>query len=214
MTEPTPIPSEMSTLPLITLAPEGDVILDICDSPATSDDTDHPRTQYRVASQVLCTASPVFRTMFSKTSPFEEAASLHDPARTTPITMKLEDDSVAFEVVLNVLHLRNQHVEKQPALPTLLVIAKITDKYQLYEALMFVTDSWYTMIKESNATLLEKVMLAWAFHYEELFHETTREVLKSAICFDSCHILSNGTTHASLSDCLPECLDSMCSVCP
>jgi hypothetical protein len=218
MPETTPTPSEMSTPPLITLAPEGDVILDICDLPAPSNDTDSPRTQYRVASQALCAASPVFRMMFSKTSPFEEATSLHDPSRTVPITVKLEDNSVAFEVVLNVLHFRNRHVEKQPALPMLLVIAKITDKYQLYEALMFVTDSWYTIIKESDVTLLEKVTLAWAFRYEELFRETTREILKSVeLSFSSFPyvvVIGDSVTISYLSEYFPECLTSMHCGCP
>ncbi|KAF8253270.1 hypothetical protein K440DRAFT_657273 [Wilcoxina mikolae CBS 423.85] len=191
--QPTPTPSEMITPPLITLAAEGDVILDISESSAT----DYPRTQYLVASQVLSAASPVFRTMFSKSSPFEEAQKLHDPNRKMPITVALEDDPAAFEVVLNVLHFRNRRVEKQPDLPMLLAIAKISDKYQLYEALMFITDTWYTTVQESDASLEKKTALAWAFHYEDLFRETTREIIKS--------VTGSGRLVIG-SGCLPECL--------
>jgi len=207
MSEPTPTSSETSARPLITLAPEGDVILDISDSPATSDYNDHPHTQYLVASQVLCVASPVFRTMFSKTSPFEEAASLYDPTRTMPITVTLEDNPGAFEIVLDVLHLRNRHVERQLQLPTLLAIAKISDKYQLYEALMLVTDLWRTTIMNMDAALPEKVILAWAFRYEGLFRETTREILKQSFYVRRHRlVLVQGFSLTWLSECLPECL--------
>ncbi|KAF8532964.1 hypothetical protein BDD12DRAFT_867688 [Trichophaea hybrida] len=201
--QPTLTPSEMITPSFITLAAEGDVILDISESPAS----DCPRTQYLVASQVLSAASPVFRTMFSKTSPFEEAQKLHDPNRNMPITVALEDDPAAFEVVLNILHFRNRRVEKQPDLPRLLAIATISDKYQLYEALMFVTNSWYTAIKELDASLEKKALLAWAFHYEDLFHETTGEIIRHVNDFGRL-TMGFGMVSAGpmLSEYLPECL--------
>jgi len=76
---------------------------------------------------------------------------------------------------------------------------------------MFITNSWYTIIKESDVTLLEKVTLAWTFRYEELFRETTREILKvvELSCLDSPYVLGDSATIWYLSECLPECLIGM-----
>ncbi|KAF8253277.1 hypothetical protein K440DRAFT_625186 [Wilcoxina mikolae CBS 423.85] len=199
----------MFTPPLITLAPEGDIILDICDS-FSSDDTSPARIRFLVASQILCTSSPVFLTMLSKTSPFSEAAKLHDLTRKIPITISLsDDDPTAFSVVLNILHLRNRAVQKHPPrLRTLLAIMDISDKYQLYEALMFVTDLWCAGISRMDLPLLEKIMLAWAFRYEAMFREATRDVLLQSHCVtDGSLVLLEDFRMAVLKECLPECLN-------
>ncbi|KAF8532963.1 hypothetical protein BDD12DRAFT_901038 [Trichophaea hybrida] len=204
-----PKPTKKFTPPLITLAPDGDIILDICNS-FSSDDTSPAGIRFLVASQILCTSSPVFLTMLSKTSPFSEAAKLHDPTRKVPITISLSDDNpTAFSVILNILHLRNRVVQKHPPRrPTLLAIMDISDKYQLYEALMFVTHSWCAGISRMDLPLLEKIMLAWAFRYEAMFRDATRDLLLQSHCVTGGNLVlvQDFRMAAVLKECLPECL--------
>jgi hypothetical protein len=201
---PQPIP------PLITLAPEGDVLLDICDSSPANENTNHRSAQYLVASQVLCAASPVFSKMFSRASPFAEAVSLRDQSRQQPVTVELDDNPGAFQVVLNTLHFRNRHVTKVAPLRTMLAIAKIIDKYHLHEALMLLTNSWQTAAKNMDVPLPEKLIMAWAFRYEELFTEATSWILQRGSWVPGLGLVfQEEGVQIVLSECLPECLIGM-----
>lgn len=102
----------------------------------------------RVASQVLCTVSPVFNAMFSPSSVYSESISIRRAAinPTRPAIRRLEEDDAdaAVEVLRALHHKYSQSIFScRVSIDLLLRIAKFADKYQLAEALELKAKEWF-----------------------------------------------------------------------
>ncbi|KAI5842905.1 hypothetical protein DFP73DRAFT_552675 [Morchella snyderi] len=122
----------------VEISPHGDVILELRFK--------RGQARFRVSSQVLCLASPVFRAMLGPHSSFREACELrtHTANAAEPYVLPLEDDDPeALAIVLFALHLQNAKLptfikEKR----TIWNMAIICDKYDCTAAFSVWVDGW------------------------------------------------------------------------
>lgn len=127
----------------VEVSPHGDLVLELTFK--------RGQARYRVSSQVLCLASPVFRAMLGPNSSFREACELRahtttggGAASAEPYVLAIEDDDPeALAIVLFALHLQNA---KLPAFikekRTIWNMAIICDKYDCTTAFSVWVDGW------------------------------------------------------------------------
>jgi hypothetical protein len=134
----------------------------------------------KVSSHVLCTASPVFRTMLGPNSKFKEACELRKCSVETPYEHSLtEDCPEALMVTLLVLHCRSGMVPVDLAFRNLVELAIVCDKYSCPEGLLpwmeTWTASWTPLILTRGYE--EWLFIAWVFGIKEGFEELSRKII-------------------------------------
>ncbi|RPB07165.1 hypothetical protein P167DRAFT_609639 [Morchella conica CCBAS932] len=155
----------------IEIAPEGDVILEV-ESPTGT-------ARFRVLSSVLCLASPVFRVMLGRNSNFKEACELRNSDSAPYVVPLDESDPGALAVILNVFHLRNDHVPKTVSFANLYKLAVICDKYDCATAVALWVPIWTggsisSVLQPGNGKWL---FIAWALKIEHIFAEVSKKIV-------------------------------------
>jgi hypothetical protein len=88
-------------------------------------------------------------------------------------------DTNALLTVLNIIHHNGHSVPKAINSEQLLAIAKISDKYGLYDVLYPWVKLWMPRLK--NVALTEEqedwIFIAWAFREHEIFYELSRHLI-------------------------------------
>ena len=102
-----------------------------------------------VTKQILRLASPVFRTMLAKDSPFLESFKEVRNKEGIQVLRFEDDDPYSMEIVLNVLHLQSHRVPLSIELDRLYDIAELCDKYNLSKSFEHWGDSWAKPFDES-----------------------------------------------------------------
>jgi hypothetical protein len=127
-----------------------------------------PATQrpfvYKVPSQILLQASPVFKSAL--TGPWKEGSG--DEGGIHQVTTE-DWDVEAFHIVLAVVHGRNKYVPR----------TVIVDYYQIHEALQSCAETWIRPVNHSLPMAYGRDALLWVFisfvfRDETVFQETTR----------------------------------------
>lgn len=135
----------------------------------------------KVASQVLCSASPVFRAMLGPASSFREACELRKMSATAePYRLVLEDDNPeALAVILLALHCQNKFVPVTVSFQNLLDLAIICDKYDCATAVSLWTDIWTKDWKKmaQDAGYEQWLFIAWTFGVEDVFHSLSKKLI-------------------------------------
>jgi len=153
----------------------GDMVLDV----TASSGTDKNKAQFIVASQVLCIASPVFRAMLEPG--FREGHNWREAKKNgSKYVLELPDEESieAMEIILNAIHLRFSKVPVGGvALPLLLKLAVVCDKYQIYSAISNLASHWVvepTMVEEGA---MDWLFVSWVFRRKDIFKRVTKAMI-------------------------------------
>ncbi|KAK4245502.1 hypothetical protein C7999DRAFT_16311 [Corynascus novoguineensis] len=160
MTSATTTINELSAQATVDIAPDGDVVFVIGPT----------ERRLRVYSLFVKIASPVLKAMLRPN--FEEGQQL---AKTGSAEIALpEDDAEAMEIILNVIHGRNDQVRDTLSPNELLQIAIASDKYDCCVSLAFAIRIWlrYQGISDPEE-LWASAMAACLFREQEAFAEAT-----------------------------------------
>jgi len=171
----------------------------------------HIVVQYQVSSQVLWTASPVFRAMFGPDSKFEEAVNLRRAhiLGFPPSVIPLDDDSAALEFIFNVLHLQHDRVPDIIDFQQMVQVAAICEKYELHKALQPTADKLFKLQKElsTHYGYEDWLLVSYCFGYEDIFTDVSKELILRGEWVPGSGLIFRGktcTSVATLSPCTPE----------
>lgn len=157
----------------VDIAPHGDLMLEVRTFAGIA--------KFKVASAVLCLASPVFRAMLGPNSSFKEACELRDSkALNEPHMIPLGDtDPQALAVILYALHLQTDKVPRFVSFENLYKLAVTCDKYDCANAVSLWASIW-TNGWEHYALLAgyEKFLfIAWTFKMEDVFAKLSKKLI-------------------------------------
>ena len=162
----------------ICVAPDGDVILEHRAFPRSRP------FQFRVASQILCVASPYFRDMPGPESTFKRACDLRGGVESNPepwIIATWGGNPNALEILLYALHFRSEKVPDTVSFDQLWKLAVLCDKYDCVSAMKPWISLWIReppQHKDNFAECLAKwVYMARIFGRDDLFEKVTREII-------------------------------------
>jgi hypothetical protein len=112
-----------------------------------------------VSSKHMMLASRVFKVMLSNT--FSEGRTLRSTGK---LELPLpDDDHVAFEILLKIIHGRLRSVPLQVNLLLLSRIAIMVDKYELLEGVVVFSDMWIKRLQKTVPTSLTADLPPWLF---------------------------------------------------
>ncbi|KAF8441178.1 hypothetical protein BGX38DRAFT_1204090 [Terfezia claveryi] len=173
---------------------EGDILLTL---PSTSG-----IARFRVNSNILCIASPVFRAMLGGKSQFRERAALSARASTSePLELSLaDDDPNALTVILRIIHLQYDWVPPSVNANQLYTIAVICDKYDMRQSLEVWLVKWISPLVQPSASPVSGgnwLFIAYAFGRKDLFSRLTKELILQCRSDDDGNLLMNGTPSIS-----------------
>lgn len=145
---------------------DGDIYLEVSKDGANS-------IRFLVVSQVLWTASPVFRCMFGPRSKFMEGTMVREAQvnGTQPPSISC-DDPEAFGLVLNILHHRCESVPEIISVDMFVEVATITDKYDMRCALSLWALVWLERLrgrKLLGSPHVGWLFVAWIFQWQDVF---------------------------------------------
>ncbi|KAM0125726.1 hypothetical protein ACHAP3_009602 [Botrytis cinerea] len=104
-----------------------------------SPDDDSKTVTMLVSSKQMILTSPVFEAMLGDDR-FKEGVDFLADGK---VDIELpEDDPVVFAIIANTIHNRNKLVAGQLTLELLTKVATLTEKYQMYEAMRWVSKQW------------------------------------------------------------------------
>ncbi|KAF8436196.1 hypothetical protein BDZ91DRAFT_310257 [Kalaharituber pfeilii] len=174
---PTSTPSKMAD---INIDPEGDITLAV---PHTLEGSTIKAIAYfRVNSQILCIASPVFRAMLSKTSSFKEATSLanRDPKSDPTEVQLLDDNPKALAIILRAIHLQSDWVPDSLTTEQLYQVAVVCDKYDMRQSLEHWLRNWIPQRESEASTNPHKwLFISIAFARKQILRDVSRSIILS-----------------------------------
>lgn len=185
--EPEPEPVEPEILPQLDIDPDGDLILKV--------KTKVHIKSFLTSSAVLYNASSVFRAMFGPRSTFKEAIALRSVEL---YTLDLEDDDLeAMGIILQYMHHKNKLVPDVLEFNTMVAVATIIDKYDLFETLRFVSgiwiDKWRPKKMEPGYEAWLKV--AWLFRLADVYTPVSQRVILHGVMFPGDDTIRIGKSH-------------------
>ncbi|KAF8247936.1 hypothetical protein K440DRAFT_661099 [Wilcoxina mikolae CBS 423.85] len=186
----------------IAIIPDGDLILHV--------ESESEIARYLVCSQVLCSASAVFRKMLGKESSFAEAVALRQSKDSgEPVVVRLEDDDpTTMGVVLRVLHVRNYLVPRKMVLQDMVHIAVICDKYGFHEGLQVMADIWLESLKLDTASIAASpedwLLISWVFGPEDIFTQVSKSLVLRGLQSGNGMVFSDD--NLSLSESVPSAI--------
>ena len=127
---------------------------------------------YQVSSQVLWTASSVFRAMFGPDSNFGDGLELRRShiRGLPPVVIPLHDDSDALKFVFNVLHHRRDAIRYSSKGHFTADVAAVCMNYRLHEALKPIADRLYLVENASRSTSRDDLLvISHCFGYGKFF---------------------------------------------
>jgi len=195
---PTASPLRPDRVASIDFDPEGDVLLILSSSSGIA--------RFRVNSNILCIASPVFRAMLGAKSQFKERTALSARTSTSePLELSLpDDDPKALVVILRVIHLQYDWVPPSLDESQLYKIAVICDKYDMRQSLEIWLAKWISPLVEPPAKPVSGdkwLFIAYAFGRKDLFSRLTKDLILQCRSDEDGNLLMNGNT---LTEHIPE----------
>jgi hypothetical protein len=186
-----PKPGGLGALPLrdsswiwftVDIVPKGDLFIS-----SRLERTPLKYQRYRVASQVLWTASTVFRTTFGPDSNNEDALKLRRASlfNCSPPTLQFDDPDQGLKVVLRALHhVNNFHVQHIGTFERFVEVAIICQKYKLQNAMQPHADRWLgqlvPLLTNTLPDFIDSLLIAWVFRYEKLFISISKKLILEA----------------------------------
>jgi len=175
-----------SSLPSVSLPPkhnrvasiefdlQGDVLLTLLSSAKIA--------KFRVNSNILCLASPVFRAMLGPKSQFRERAALTGrTSASEPLEISLsDDDPEALGVIMRIIHLQYDWVPPSLNEDQLYKVAVICDKYSMRQSLEVWLTKWVSPLVTPPAKPVSGdrwLFIAYAFGKKALFSRLTRDLI-------------------------------------
>ena len=156
--------------------PEGDAILELRE--------DSRSLKFRVASQILCVASPYFCDMPGPHTTFKIACDLRRTfgSKGEPWTLVTwGGDPHALAVLLNVLHFRSEKVPRTVSFDELWELAVLCDKYGCVSAMEPWIAMWTRKLPQHrdnfSECLVKWLSMARVFGRDDLFEKVTREII-------------------------------------
>jgi hypothetical protein len=128
-----------------------------------------------VSSRHMMLASRVFKVMLSNT--FSEGLALRS---TGQLELPLpDDDPVAFEILLNIIHGHPRSVPRQIDLLLFSRLAMMVDKYELQEVVAVFSDTWITQLqntlpKSCTPDLPPWLFISWVYDKPSIFSHVTK----------------------------------------
>lgn len=135
-------------------------------------------TRFRVYSQILCHASPVFQAMLGTSSGFREGQTLASRSSASPpLDVPIaDDDPPALATVLRILHRQYDWVPESITSDQLFHIAVICDKYDMRQALEDWLKKWLEKLT-TNRSGDKWLFMAYAFQRADLFAKLSKELI-------------------------------------
>lgn len=136
----------------------------------------------KVSAKCLQLASPVFKAMFKDTN-FEEGRVLKNTGR---LELNLpDDDPEPLLVLMTIIHLQPQKVDKVMSTQELVDIAILVDKYELLGVTKGHADRWIKALKKPGLpartslkdTCLGWLTFCWVFRHEAKFKGVTQMLI-------------------------------------
>jgi hypothetical protein len=162
----------------VEIASQGDIMIEMTSSMGLA--------TLRVASQVLCTTSPVFRAMLGNSSRFKEACELREKAGSSePYKLTLvEDNPEALGVILLALHCQNDRVPQSLSFEQLNNLAIVCDKYDCAVGVLPWVDIWTKPWKlYADTTGYERwLFIAWVFDIRDVFEKLSKKFILEGYC--------------------------------
>ena len=161
---------------LICTAPDGDVILEVRE--------DSRSFQFRVASQILCVASPYFRDMPGPGSTFKKACDLRGGTGSNPEPWSIVirgDNPNALTILLYSLHFRSEKVPRAVSFDGLWELAILCDKFGCVSAMKPWITLWTRIPPQHkdnfSECLVKWVYMAYVFELDDLFEKVTTKII-------------------------------------
>jgi hypothetical protein len=151
-----------------------------------------PDCHFRVSSQCMILASPVFRAMLQ--GDFKESFELNS---TGELRLPLpDDDPDIFSILLDILHHRTKKVPRLVSLGRLTKLAMLVDKYQMQESIEVFSDMWMEGLQgrkcdlpcNSTPDVLPWLFISWVFQKEKLFRQATKILQREGDAFMERHL--------------------------
>lgn len=152
---------------IVDIDPDGDVIVKIGDD------------DLRVASQVLCLASPVFKAMLR--SGFKEGLTAETSSQNPKYIALPDDDPTAFKTVCQVIHCRLDTVPAELDIDCLHQLATLCDKYQVIIPMLNCATLWVRKLAldGDRETLVRLLVVGDLLDLSEAFTMTSRTLLRA-----------------------------------
>jgi len=155
--------------------------------------------RFRVNSNILCIASPVFRAMLGAKSQFKERTALSARKSTSePLELSLaDDDPKALVVILRVIHLQYDWILPSLDENQLYKIAVICDKYDMRQSLELWLEKWISPLVDPPANPVSGdkwLFIAYAFARKDLFSRLTKDLILQCRSDEDGNLLMNGNT--------------------
>ncbi|RPA78872.1 hypothetical protein BJ508DRAFT_328904 [Ascobolus immersus RN42] len=156
------------------IAEDGDIILHV--HPSTSPHH-HP---LQVSSVVLSLASPVFRAMLGRDSPYTEGPLSTRPDGTRAVTVH-DDHYETLLMILRIFHLKGHLVSEEISFAQLYEVAVLVDKYDMLNGLRLWIGKWsaeWLKTREKSVFYSPRwLFISWALRLEERFRMETKYIL-------------------------------------
>lgn len=152
---------------IVDIDPDGDVIVKIGDD------------DLRVASQVLCLASPVFKAMLR--SGFKEGLTAETSSQNPKHIALPDDDPTAFKTLCRVIHFRLDMVPDKLDVDSLQQLAGLCDKYRIIIPMLNCATLWVRKLASDGdmKTLVRLLVVAVLLDLPEAFDKTSRALLRT-----------------------------------
>lgn len=147
-----------------------------------------PIKKFRVISETLRLASPVWNAMLRPDGPFLEngAHEVKFPA----------DDPDAFQVVLQILFHQSRSLTDHLSLPTLLGLAMMVDKYDLSAVVVPIASQWSSVLEtdftNTQYPIEQNLFIAWTLGLEDKFISVLGHLVRYAKVRKDLNVLLNG----------------------
>ena len=145
---------------------------------------DFPSLKFRVASQILCVASPYFRDMPGPGSTFKKACDLRGGVGSNPGPWSIVvrgDNPNALAILLYALHFRSEKVPRVVSFDQLWDLAAVCDKYGCIPAMEPWIARWVREPPQNkdnfSECLVKWLSMAWLFGLGDMFEKVSREII-------------------------------------
>ena len=133
--------------------------------------------KFLVHTSSLINASPVFKALLGPN--FEEGHRLAQSDKSNPVEIKLpEDDPSAMDIMLRVIHCRNEKLKETPSPEKIFLIARACDKYNCIDSLAFALRDWFRCEEWTDSVeLWVLTVAAMILHDRNAFSVTTSKLI-------------------------------------
>jgi len=156
--------------------------------------------------QILRLASPVFRTLLAKDSPFQESACRLTNKNGVQVIQFKDDEPSTMQIVMNVIHLQDHRVPRSIPFDQLNKIAELCDKYDLEKGLQSCGQMWTKPYLEhlEGGNVDRLLFIATALKLVDLFPPITKYIVMNARLMETGKLAMTGMGKVDFTEGVPD----------